>query len=429
MISNGLELATDSLKQDSEVYNIVMASEYLVYIDESGDENLKTALEGTTRLYAICAVLVSENDNLAVANEIKRLEDKYHCGPGGFKSSKIGGNWSRRLQVIEDISALPIRYITLIVDKEILSRHSSPGFHFKPVFRKYFSRIVYQHLDNFFLDNPDSSSTIYSDSYGTDSFQKEFTNYISKYYETNLFRQFRLSPISIKSTESPQVRVADIIAGTWRLLQERYEDVTHSANMAEIREVLRKCELVAERYPRKPIANEVADSSRHHAESDSIILAKNLQICAAFLEANKGNNDSSIICQSFILEILISTQIFETVSARTYRYVPELCSLLQEAGLGKWNEQKFRASILKPLRKIGIIIVGRTDGIRLATCLPDIHDLVKTTDQRVGPQLLRLKDIEASIQEWIGYSIWSPGEHNSLQKATNAYWDGTRGLF
>lgn len=359
-----------------------------------------------------------------VNSQILTSESRNGVGPNGFKSSAIGRNWKRRRIISEDITQLNFRYISVIIDKRHLDPQSNSGLMYRRIFHKYFSKMLFSKLSTYAEKTPDKEVQVFVDRYGRETFQNEFKKYIDHNFKPSLFNQQNLYPTFVNSKDVPGIRLADFVAGTWRLMVEQSEDSSSNTERTAIREIFRKREEYAFRWPKWSGDTEPIPTN----EFDSVILERNIELSLDFLRDNERSDDKTIQAQCEVLRCLLFSQALGPLQSGSPLYAASLITAIEDADLGQYNEQSFRRNILNPLRDSGIIITGHSSGIKIATGMNDISEFINQTDLRIGAQLQRLKRTEEAILSWTSNSIWEGDSHSALCRAMNQYCDEKRGL-
>src|SRR5690606_4200483 len=111
-----------------------------VFIDEYGTPSLAVDKGGVTTHYIIAAVLIDPKVQQDVEAQILEIASNYFSG-GEIKSSSVGKNDARRLEVLEKVATLRFHLHVLSVDKRSLL--GSAGLVYKRPFIKYMHGRLY----------------------------------------------------------------------------------------------------------------------------------------------------------------------------------------------------------------------------------------------------------------------------------------------
>ena len=346
------------------------------FVDESGTHDLDVSKPGVSALFVCAAVVVAESDlNQAVAAAVEL--QKQHFSGAELKSSGIGGNHARRLNVLRDIVALPIGYYATIIDKARIQRDS--GLRFKPSFYKFMSRMLYERL----LQGV-SSLHIVADEHGSQEFMDSFTGYLRNKAMPSLFttwtHEFQ------DSAKSPLIQVADVIAGSLAWCFDSTKDC------GEFREqflaTLQAKELGVECWPRRvePIPEALPCTP---SEWDIRIRTICQNAIVHFIEQHSGDSDENRQMQIAVLRHMLFLDEHATNEGRAL-YTGAIVRHLEWLGFEDVTERKVRLSVIGPMRDEGVIIAGDSNGYRLAMSASDVERYIRHDRSIVEPMLARL---------------------------------------
>lgn len=187
-----------------------MPENYYVYIDESGTPDLHTEKEGVLPYLVYSAFVIRENDIVSARNTLKSIHTKYFPQNKYLKSQHIPNDhngYVKTINILTELNGFEHYVYTIVINKSRINGQS--GLSYKPVFIKYFNRIIAQHLAS-----GDGDLHIIFDKTGYVEFQEELKGYMDrKGFGPNLFsnNSFALSEDQI---EEPLLQIADFYAGT-----------------------------------------------------------------------------------------------------------------------------------------------------------------------------------------------------------------------
>lgn len=99
------------------------------FADEFGNNSFDFENQGS---HFIVATVIVKNENLeALRAQINEIRKRHNFQTGELKSSKVGPNHTRRLNVLHDVVKLDFSIYALVVDKRKLS---GQGFGYKSPF-------------------------------------------------------------------------------------------------------------------------------------------------------------------------------------------------------------------------------------------------------------------------------------------------------
>lgn len=197
-----------------------------VFVDEYGDPNLDVEREGASAAYIVAAACVRESAlNKAVA-DVAAIRRRYFQS-GEMKSSSIGANDRRRLQIVRDLSKLDIFVIAFCANKKAIDKNS--GLAFKKSFIKYFANAIYKRIE---LCGDDFH--VIADEHGTRQFQVELKAYLERRFARDLFSKTSFQFDNSKN--NLMLQVADVYAGS---LARLHDENKMSSQHEALREALR----------------------------------------------------------------------------------------------------------------------------------------------------------------------------------------------
>ncbi len=175
------------------------------FVDEYGAFGYDFASDGCSTHFIICAIIVDDTDLSNVTTEVEAIRRKYFQ-QGEIKSSKVGINHIRRINILNELKRLPFGIFVLVCDKREIFEQS--GLRYKQSFYKFINNIVYQELRTAY-----PKLVITADEIGGNDFITSFAKYVrSKEIPLSLFDEslFRFQ----NSKDSVITQVADLVCGS-----------------------------------------------------------------------------------------------------------------------------------------------------------------------------------------------------------------------
>lgn len=344
----------------------------IAYIDEYGDPNLTIQNEGVTKYYIICAVIVEDN-NKELEKQIESIAVK-KFGNAEIKSSRIGNDHKRRIEVLKLIREIQYYAIALIIDKQQVL---GEGLAFKEIFFKFFNGRLFQLLlENF------PGILIKHDEYGKDSFMQQFEKYINKKYSGLLFSPFQES--FVKSDRNRYIQLADLIAGS--IAKAIDINCTAHKNIASL---ITNEKLYIEYWPNHKRKEPEIENGKSN-QLDSLIEAISFNSVIDYIETYKDTDDENIKLQIYFLKYLVN--VFEYLSKNKYTYTKEIIENISHFHKSI-SEYYIRNRIVAPLRDYGIPIASTNYGYKIPCKKEDIIEFVKHTKGIIEPMQHRLQVI------------------------------------
>jgi hypothetical protein len=348
------------------------------FIDEYGNTDLEIEKDGVSSVFIITAILVNDDEEISLIKEIGKIADKHFNG-SPIKSSNIGNNDKRRLEILSEVSKLPITIYTLIVDKSNLI---SEGFTYKKSFYKFLNGKLHFEL---YRDIP--NLVIYHDSYGTNDFMLSFQKYIKEKCIHDLFNDadFYL----LNSRDHRIIQLSDFICGC---LARVYDNKKNKQYEKNYRSILTNIKGVIDEWP---------IVSRNKDEVDLINVEEDKKIEAITVHAINeylGQYDESKIDEEkqrvYFLKYLF--YYYKYFNKKDYIYTNEIRQHLSLNGIHV-SDYHIRSRIVAPLRDEGIPISSSSQGYKIAICKSDVVRYIQHSKSIIGPMVRRMKKVRKTL--------------------------------
>jgi hypothetical protein len=350
-----------------------------VFIDESGDPSLETSKDGVTRHYCICAVFAT---NETVADQSQQAEEirKKYFQTGEMKSSQVGSNLRRRLDVLGAISSLNVGVYCLVVDKALLNKDS--GLKYKKSFIKYTHGWLLRPIFRSF-----SSVSVTADRHGCQKFMEGFIAYVQHNQVPSLFSgvHYRFE----ESALTPLLQVADFVGGSIRIAAGSDAD-SYAAILAAVRPLIMRLE----DWPIRRIYRGTA-SAPASTTHDEIIQDYALRQASRFITENYSDKDPDVMLQVETLNYLLRQ--FTVIDSQHYTSTDELLSVLADLEPAPISPYRFRTKVIARLRDEGVIIASSPKGYKIPGTLADMHDFVSHANLIITPMVKRLALARSAI--------------------------------
>jgi len=341
-----------------------------VFVDESGDPNIKTDLSGASEYFVLTAVIV--DSKLIEKGEalIRQVIQRFFPG-GEIKSSRIGNNIRRRRQILEAFSGIEFKHYSNVIDKSKILSESH--LRFSKTFVKFMNRVLYSRLVKSF-----ENLHVIADEQGTSAFMRGFRDYLERRLSQRWFEKssFRFAD----SRARPFIQVADIIAGT---IHRAY----NGRDPLEILEPIRdKTILIDEWPPRVPISESIEDLGKEE-HLDYIVRRNAVSNAKDFVEENSPPANDKTAAQVAAVQYLLYH--FRSIDPEEYITTKRMHHHLQDLGFDL-PLRAVRETVIGRLRDHGIVIASSRSGIKLAYCVKDLHAFAEMVGSIVVPYLKRL---------------------------------------
>lgn len=351
------------------------------YIDEYGAYGFDYDKDNVSTHFIITAAIVNEREKEYVITSIDEIRKRYFQ-KGEIKSSSIGKNHSRRKIILSKILELPIRYIILVVDKEMIFENGGLKKS-KSVFYKFLNEHLYSTLRNSY-----SKIEICADELGKNDFIDSFISYVKRKAKATQLSLFDESHFHLaNSKQDVLIQVADLISGSVAydfdrkkmLLAEgnNYVDfINHKVNM--IKHFPRNFEDMLE-------DTKTLKSGVYDPQIMEICYRKAMSV----LSELENKSDDNCKMQYLVLNYLLFR--FKSNSTRSYISTKELKNFLLDNGFVIKTDQTFRNKIIGHLRDKGVILASSSKGYRIPKGRGDIENYINHDKSVILPMIFRLK--------------------------------------
>jgi hypothetical protein len=354
----------------------------IAYIDEFGTNSRSFEKEGVSTHFIISCVLIETEKEQQIKDVIEQVRKKYF-GPGEIKSSSVGNNDKRRLQILTELVKANFTILSLVVDKTKLE---GDGFQFKPSFYKYLNRIAFLELRRVFYD-----LEIVMDEHGSEKFMTQFISYLRNNYPADLFNStsnFRFE----KSENNVLIQLSDFFAGTLARCYDNTKKSSFSKNFQEVfRNRIAQLSFFPNNYDPYLYEYEATDT-----KVERVIADLSLKLANDFIAKNEESNDQNISLQVKVLKHLRLYR--QTIGLLKYVSTSELLEHLNRSIKEPISKHQFRTNIIAKLRDSRVLIASSKLGYKLPVSKADLFDFVNHSNSVITPMLERLKKCREIIK-------------------------------
>jgi hypothetical protein len=391
-----------------------MEETYFAFIDEAGNENLDTEINGVSDFFIITAVLVPES-GLELAHKLSDSIRNRHFQTGEIKSSSIGDKHTKRVKILKDIAAINIKYTTLIVDKNKIDKTS--GLSFKKVFRKYLPGMLYQSLFK-----THKNLTIINDEHGSINFMKSVELYVKSKIIPSLLPEENYIFSFKSSKDEVLIQISDFIAGTWAKIADKTIPIDVRN---EFKNIIRSTALSIEFWP--PSHESFYTDTNTPDHLDKIIRNHCYTQAQIYIEANTPKAMESTedgleerLRVEILKFLLLNNEIFDS---EKFAYSDKIIKHLKTKGIENLNRRRLAAQGISILRRRNVIISSGKYGYKLPTKLSDIEEFISTSNEKIVPMLERITDAYHQINRVSHGRIDILSEHPELITLVKALQD------
>ncbi|MBN1547480.1 MAG: DUF3800 domain-containing protein [Syntrophaceae bacterium] len=332
-------------------------SNYLAYIDESGDPIFAA---GASRTLVLCAI-VFEREGLPLLSEaLVRIKASYNMHE--LKSSRVS-SFDRRYDICQQLVSSTPKIITIRVDKDALF---GDWFRYRATFYKYVQRLLNHELYSLF-----GSVSVTMDRYGSPQYQRSLKEYLASKLQMELFDP---DLIVASAKEIDFIQASDFLAGTVRKALE--------GDFTEPNQLL---DLIKPFWVRRLQLPDTGSHVRVIPDCGSgVVLDACMDEARRYLDKNSTKlNDPKIRTLEYLYYSAID-------GSNDYIFTQEILEWLKTLGL-RLGEEQFRNEVMAALRDDGLIIVGSRRGIKIPRIPEDIREYIRFNVSLALPVLRRLK--------------------------------------
>lgn len=379
------------------------------FVDAYGDPGLDVEKAAATAFFIVAAVLVDGErveDVYAAAEAIRQK----HFQTGPIKSSAVGENDKRRLRILADLMALPIRFAAVALDKQRVMKDGDfiyPGLRFKGSFVKF---VHSQLFDRLYERHP--GLQVLADGTGREEFMEEFRRYVlggMSGRQGNLFAKpgFAFE----RSTNHVLIQVADFVAGS---LARIYDHKKFSSRAEDIHRALQPNALYVTDWPKRfrnpPPLKQLA------SEHDDRVRRYCLERVQDFIAEHLDSDDPDVKARTAALEFLLFR--YEWAGEDAWTPTGSLQDYLAEVCVEPPSAHNIRSKMIAPLRDVGVILASSNRGYKVPASIDDVVQFVERTDSVVVPMLRRVETARQAVKDLTGgFDILSQERFAALREA------------
>jgi len=332
-------------------------SNYVAYIDESGDPNFA---DGASKTFVLCAIVFKREDLHLLSGALDRIKVYYNMRE--LKSSHVR-SFEERYDILQQLLSSAPKIITICFDKDALF---GDWFRYRSTFYKYAQRLLNHELYRIF-----GSISVTMDRYGSPQYRKSLKEYLLSKLQMELFDP-DLMVASAKDIDF--IQASDFLAGSIRKTLEG--DFVDQDNLIDIIKPfwVRRIQL-------PDTGSHVGDIPDSYS---GVLLGACMDEARRYLNKHKStSNDPRIRTLEYLYYSAID-------GSNEYIFTHEILEWLTTLGF-TLSEEQFRSEVLASLRDDGLIIAGSRRGIKIPRTPEDIRDYINFNINLALPVLRRLK--------------------------------------
>jgi hypothetical protein len=350
----------------------------IAFADEFGNNSFSFDKQGSH--FIVASIIVNHDDLEELESQLESIRRK-HFQTGEIKSSKVSGNHTRRIKILEEIAELKFSVYALIVDKRKLN---GEGFKYKKSFYKFLNGLLYKELYKTF-----PKLELIVDEHGGNDFMLSFKKYVQRNHIRDLFAgsEFNVSP----SHNQLGVQLADMMAGTLGFI---FDELKKSENSDRFLDIIRSKVISLNQFP-KPYNYESLEESTTSEEYDSTIAELCLNRIFDYLDISNGDKQDELDRINFLKLLLLFHQ---SNHFKKYTTSTEFIRHLNYHRESDLSKEQFSTKIIAKLRDEGILISSSRDGYKIPSSANDMKTFIRHGKGLVVPVLRRINQCREAIK-------------------------------
>jgi hypothetical protein len=353
------------------------------FIDAYGDPGLDVQKEATTAAFIVAAVLVQDEDLPAVRAAAQAVR-RTHFQTGPIKSSHVGDNDGRRMQVLRNLLALPLEFAAVAFDKQRLWADGEllyPGLRHKQSFYKFTHRQLFEPLYSKHV-----GLHVLADRIGREEYMDGFRGYaLNRQKSLFVNHTFDFAP----SVEHELIQCADFIAGSLARIYDRKKVSPHTDEI--LRVLHTKARFVFDwpkLFRRAPIS---LGATKH----DDIVREFSRDQVWAYLHGHDRSDDEEVVGRVEALNrLLFACEVEDGDPWVATRTLQEYLDHKTEKG---WTEHQVRSKIIAPLRDAGVLIASSSSGYKIPSSAADMSEFFEHAQRVVVPLVNRVRTAHEAL--------------------------------
>ncbi len=357
------------------------------FVDEYGNSGLDLTKDHVSHAFIISAVVINDDDETFCTDVLDAIAINHFSG-SEIKSSNVGTDDKRRLQILSEFTQLKMSVYTVVVDK---ARLISDGFKYKQSFYKFLNGKLHSEL---YKTIPNLK--VYHDNLGSDEYMESFQEYIHSKNDLDLFNETQFE--FVKSTNSRLIQLADFLAGSYARI---YDSSKQTQNTQKYHIQLNRLRGIVEEWPWKKYVPKEASAST--VDEDQKIESIALHSITEYINRNESNTVTPDD-KAKMLFLKYVYYYYKNISRNQFIYTRDLRLHLSYSGI-KTSDFYIRSKIVAPLRDQGVLISSSAKGYKIPAGKVDIVSYFNHSSSIIKPMIARLKTVRDVIYKATGGTI------------------------
>ncbi len=353
---------------------------YQAFIDETGNFGFDFSKIGTSTHFIVTSIIIHPQKIDLINQKLDQIRKNYFSG-GEIKSSSIGSDYVRRINILKEIKDLDFLVLSYIIDKRKIKRDS--GLSFKKSFFKYCNSLLHDELRNHYKD-----LDIFSDQHGNKDFMQEFKAHFYK-RQTSFLNTYQFS--FVDSKENNCVQLADFIGGTIALKYKKNIVEKYSVFLNFIEDKI----LEVLNFP-IDYSNYMEEKIVKTDKYNEMIARHCINTSLKYIKNNRNSENIEEEDRILILNYLLFK--LQTSNPNGYVYSSDLIKHIKKINKRSYTKHQFSSKLIAKLRDSGVVLSSSNKGYKIPINLEEVNSYTNQTMQIVDPMLARLRKCRKIIK-------------------------------
>jgi len=376
-----------------------MCSQWLAFVDESGNDGMDFTQQGASEYYVLAAVALRPSDLPQAAAVFQDTKLAHFKNAREMKSGYVGDKDARRLTVTASLARAEFTLHLRVAHKRLLH---GKGFRYASSFIKYLLGDLVSDLLSHY-DDP----VIQCDQIKTPSFGEDLKRYLYSRYPPDLLRPWSFN--FVDSKDNLCVQAADIIAGTGYRCCERSPDAPEQDQLLQL---LNKHLSKGSFRPFPPPRTTEAPLDPL-GSYDPELEMRAVSDAEAYLSRHLGTKEpTKAALVACIAELLKHNTLQGTPTWVTTRRLAAACEVVRR------EHVSFRSvrSFVGKLRDEGLLIASRRNpgGYKLPNRMADVVEFLNTQNDKIKPMMRRIQKARNVVYGLSGTDILTDPKFQNL---------------
>ena len=348
------------------------------YLDEFGGYGFEFDKEGVFSKFIVSAVIIKRENLHQFQNAATCISTKLFQGKE-LKSSHLGNDEKRWVQVVAEIAKLDITIVALIFDKKKMT-----GIGLQTNKQSFFNHL-HGKIDTELFTRY-KNIAMHSDQYGTNDFMEAYRDFIYRKHPQTLFDYTSGTYCFADSKNSIGIQVADIVSGCFARIFEPKKKLSISQSLLDM---LKSKVAFIKHWPEDYTPYSCSGIGSEEKEYDKKVSMHCYHLAARYVVTHRYDEDDAVRLKVRFLDQLIFH--FDYSDRDRYLQTSEIAAYINKFSAQKKDSRYITRNIVGGLRQDGMIIASaNAGGYKIPTKLEDIYDYLNHCNSILVPMLSKI---------------------------------------